>query len=113
MHAAEEKKIIFFQLDHGVSDWELVAEYEKRNLKPADPLLLSAFCKRNPLFSEYPVVTYCDDDSGFYHWKWDSFLFEKVGSRVTVKALFHINEKWSPGTTFACVRKGVSCAVSH
>lgn len=56
-----EAEVIFFKLDHYVSDDDLEKEYELRGLKPADPYSLSAINEANPAFAdEHPNAT---------HWK--------------------------------------------
>jgi hypothetical protein len=71
----EDVEVVFFNIGRFVTPAQLLEEYEKRGLKPADPYSLAAVNLDDPAFAdEKPNATQWQDSAGkycyaaFYRW---------------------------------------------
>ena len=101
----DEVELVFFmpdftKYDETISDEELVCEYSRRGLKPADPISVAAVNEADPTFAnENPHCTHWKDADSY--WCYASFYY--LSDECWVRIDYH-NYGWGNGWWFVGIR---------
>jgi hypothetical protein len=91
----QEGELVFFSLEKYISASDLQAEYDKRNLTPANPLELAKWCEKNQKVGKYYATQW--NDNGYCCATFDRWHDER---RVSV---YRGGGGWGDGWSFAGV----------